>query len=156
MKNPTNEIDDIAFCGLYCGECVMHVGKVADLARDLRKECRSSRMDKTAEALSDMSFFRAFEDYPKCYEVLGAMVKLRCNRKCRGRGGNPYCAVRKCCERKQLLGCWECGDFEECGKLDFLRKNHGNAHLKNLKTLKKKGINGFLKGKKYWYTEAKV
>ena len=141
----------IAYCGLYCGDCFGHKGKVADLARDLRKELRQSRFDKTAESLSRMSFFKVYKDYPKCYEVLGALVRMRCKNACRNGGGNPFCAVRKCCQKKKIKGCWECGEFETCKKMDELKINHGNAHIKNLRTLRKKGIPAFLGGKKYWY-----
>ena len=41
--------DLVAYCGLYCGECFSYRGKVADLARDLRKELRQTRFDKVAE-----------------------------------------------------------------------------------------------------------
>ena len=37
----------IAYCGLYCGDCFAYQGKIADLARDLRKELRQSKFDKT-------------------------------------------------------------------------------------------------------------
>ena len=50
----------IAYCGLYCGDCPIYKGKIADLARDLRKELREARFDKTAEALSKNSFFKTF------------------------------------------------------------------------------------------------
>jgi hypothetical protein len=145
----------IAYCGLYCGDCFSYQGKIADLARDLRKELRKSRFDKTAESLSDLSFFKIFEDYPKCYEVLGTMVKLRCKNACRGGGGNPYCAIRKCSQKKKLEGCWECDEFEDCKKIDFLKTNHGDAHIKNLRKIAKKEVSEFLKGKKYWYSKEK-
>ncbi len=74
-----NKTDLIAYCGLYCGECFNYTGAIADLARDLRKELRNFRFDKTAGALSEISFFKDFEDYETCYKVLGAMVKLRCS-----------------------------------------------------------------------------
>ncbi len=144
----------IAYCGLYCGECPNHTGKIADLARDLRKELRNVRFDKTAETLSEMSFFQVFNDYPQCYDVLGAMVKLRCKHGCRNGGGNPYCKIRKCCQKKGLEGCWLCDEFETCKKLDELSANHGAAHIKNLQKIKKKGIDEFLNGKKYWYVKA--
>jgi hypothetical protein len=144
--------DLIAYCGLYCGDCAFHQGKIADFARDLRKELRSHRFDKTAEALSEVSFFAVFKDYPQCYDVLGAMVKLRCKNTCRGGGGPPFCKMRKCCQKKGIDGCWECAEFETCDKLDFLKSGHGDAHLKNLKKLRKEGVDGFLKGKKLWYS----
>lgn len=146
----------IAYCGLYCGECFGYKGIVADLARDLRKELRQYRFEKTAEFLSTLSFFEVFKNYPQCYEVLGALVKLRCKKACKGGGGNPMCKIRKCCQRKGFEGCWECDEFESCKKLDFLIPAHGDAHIKNLRKLKKKGVDEFLEGKKYWYTKPKV
>ena len=142
--------DLIAYCGLYCGECTGYKGKVADLARDLRKELRTAKFAKTAEALAAVPFFAVFKNYDQCYEVLGALVKFRCKKSCRGGGGPPFCEMRKCCQKKGIEGCWECGEFETCGKLDFLKPVHGDAHIKNLRTLKKKGVDAFLAGTKYW------
>ena len=144
-------LNNVAYCGLYCADCPNHTGIIADLARDLRKELRKYRFDKTAEFLSTLSFFKEFNKYSECYEVLGAMVKLRCNKTCRNRGGNPFCKIRKCCEKKGFDGCWECEDFENCNRLEFLENNHGIAHIKNLKIIKKKGLDEFISGKKYWY-----
>lgn len=145
----------IGYCGIFCGECFSYTGKIADLARDLRKELRQERFDKTAESLSGLSFFKIFNRYPDCYEVLGGMVKLRCRKGCRNGGGNPFCAIRRCCISKGFEGCWQCGEFEDCSKMDFLKANHGDAHIKNLRKIKSKGKEEFLKGKKYWYSKIK-
>ena len=147
----TEERDLIAYCGLSCGDCFGYQGKLADLARDLRKELRQAKFEKTAEAISDFPFFAVFKNYPQCYEVLGALVKFRCKRTCRGGGGPPFCKMRQCCQKKGIEGCWECDEFETCEKLDFLKPGHGEAHLKNLRTLKKQGVDAFIKGKRYWY-----
>ena len=141
--------DLIACCGLYCGECFGYKQKIADLARDLRKELRQSKFAKTATGLAEVPFFKAYQDYPQCYEVLGAMVKLRCL-SCWSGGGPPFCKMRKCCQKKGITGCWECADFETCSNLDFLKANHDDAHLKNLRILSKKGVDAFLGGKKHW------
>ena len=45
------EKDLVAYCGLYCGDCFGYKGKIADLARDLRKELRAAKFAKIAEAL---------------------------------------------------------------------------------------------------------
>ena len=140
----------IAYCGLYCGECHSYTGKIADLARDLRKELRQAKYARMAAALAEMPFFAVYKDYDKCYEVLGAMVKMRCKRTCRGGGGPPFCKMRKCCQKKGIRGCWECDEFETCVHLDFLKSVHGDAHIKNLRILSKKGVDVFLAGKKYW------
>jgi len=146
-----NQKDLIAYCGLYCGDCFGYQGKIADLARDLRKELRQTRFEKTAELLSTYSFFEAFKDYEQCYTVLGALVRLRCKKGCKNGGGPSFCKMRKCCQKKGIEGCWECDIFETCEKLTFLVPAHGNAHLKNLKKLNKSGVEKFLEGKKFWY-----
>ena len=102
MSDNEDEKDLIAYCGLYCGDCFAHKGLVADLARDLRKELRQSKFDKTAESLSTISFFKVFENYGQCYEVLGALVRFRCKNACRGGGGPPFCKMRKCCQKKGI------------------------------------------------------
>lgn len=142
--------DLIAYCGLYCGDCFGYQGKIADLARDLRKELRQAKFAKTAASLADIPFFAVFKDYPQCYEVLGAMVRFRCKNTCRGGGGPPGCKMRNCCQKKGIEGCWECEEFETCQKLDFLKANHGDAHIRNLRTIKKKGTEQFIEGKRYW------
>lgn len=146
MNNKKKKL--IAYCGLYCGDCFGYKGKIADLARDLRKELRQEKFDIIVKGIP----FKAFKNYKECYEVLGALVRLRCKNTCRGGGGNPFCKIRKCCQKKNIDGCWECKEFETCKKLDFLKANHGNAHIKNLRKLTKKSIQDFLKGKKYWYS----
>lgn len=145
----------LAYCGLYCGDCFAYKGKIADLARDLRKELRDVKFDKTAESLSSLSFFEVFKNYKQSYDVLGAMVKFRCKRACKGEGGPPFCKIRKCCQKKGIEGCWECDEFETCSKLDFLKANHGDAHIKNLRRIKRAGLDDFIKGKRLWYNKIK-
>ena len=143
--------DLIAYCGLYCGDCPSQTQTVANLARDLRKELRRYRYDKVADMLSQVSFLKEFEHYDKCYSLLGTMVKMRCNKACQGNGGSPHCKVRDCARKKKLDGCWQCDDFSTCEKLKFLETNHGVAHLKNLRKLKRQGPAEFVKSKHPWY-----
>lgn len=140
----------VTYCGLCCLDCHGHSGKIPDLARDLRKELRKAHYEKFAETLSEYPFARAFKNYRECYELLGMMMKFRCKAGCRAGGGPPFCKVRKCCESREIMGCWECSRFEGCETLDFLSGTHGNAHRKNLEILKRKGIEGFLLGKRNW------
>ena len=146
----TKEKDLIAYCGLYCGDCHGFNGKIPDLARDLRKELRASKYEKFAAVISKEPFGNALKNYKECYEALGMMVKFRCKKGCKNGGGPPFCKIRMCCQKKGFDGCWECVEFETCEKLDFLKPVHGDAHLKNLRKIKKVGDNNFLKGKKYW------
>ncbi len=138
----------VAFCGLYCGDCHSYKGEIADYARDLRKKLREAKFAKVAPGLS--KYFKTFQNYDVCYEVLGSMVKLRCKRACHNGGGNPSCKIRNCCQKNEYEGCWQCVEFEDCKKLEFLIPIHGDAHLKNLRKISKKGIKAFLEGKRHW------
>jgi len=143
----------IAFCGLYCGDCHGYSGKIPDLARDLRKELRDIHYDKFASFISTYSFGKDFKKYDECYKVLGAMVKFRCRKGCRDGGGSPFCKIRKCVQKKGFDGCWDCNDFENCDELKFLENVHGDAHIKNLRAIKRKGKKEFVRGKTLWYSK---
>ncbi|MGB3340744.1 MAG: DUF3795 domain-containing protein [bacterium] len=150
MKNKKVSKKLIAYCGLCCLDCHGFVQKIPDLARDLRKELRASRYERFANFMAGTSFGKIYKDYACCYQVLGAMVRFRCHKGCRDGGGNPFCKIRKCCIKKGFKGCWECGDFEQCKKLDFLKGVHEDAHIMNLRILKKRGEIAFLKTKRNW------
>ena len=145
----------VAYCGLYCCDCHGFNGRIPDLARDLRKELRKHRYDKFAEFISQYSFGKDFKDYEGCYRVLGAMVRFRCRKGCRKGGGSPFCKIRICAQKRGFDGCWECAEFEDCNKLEFLVPVHGDAHVKNLRKIKRKGKDNFVKGKPFWYNKIK-
>jgi len=136
----------IAYCGLYCGDCFNYKGEIAALARDLRKKLREENFAVASQGLS--RYFKEFAHYEQCYAVLGAMVRLRCKRGCKGGGGNPACKAIACCQKKDIAGCWECAEFETCTRLDFLKPIHGDEHLKNLRKLKKQGVKALLSTRK--------
>ncbi|MFC1961985.1 DUF3795 domain-containing protein [Chloroflexota bacterium] len=140
----------ITYCGLYCGDCYGYTGKIADLARDLRKELRGTKYAKFATFMATLPFGKSFQHYPECYKLLGQMLKFRCHKGCRNGGGPPFCKMRKCCQKKGFDGCWQCGEFESCEKLDFLKPVHDDAHIKNLTAIKRKGTVAFIRGKRYW------
>lgn len=148
IKKPSQK--SIAYCGLCCEDCFAHQGQIADLARDLRKKLREAKFERYAKELSKLSFFKEYKDYAKCYSVLGAMVKFRCKKYCQDNGGNPWCKIKKCCQRKKLVGCWKCESLEKCDKLKTLDPTHLDAHRKNLRKLKTEGTEKFLKAKRDW------
>lgn len=145
-KQINSKTDLVAYCGLYCGDCFSFKGTIADLSRDLRKELRQAKFSDISKGIP----FKEFKKYKECYECLGAMVRLRCKSACKGSGGNPFCAIRKCCQKKGFDGCWECDEIETCKKLNTLNEIHKDAHRKNLRTIKKKEISEFIKGKKWF------
>lgn len=138
--------DLISYCGRYCGDCFLYKGEIADLARDLRQKLSETKVDSQKFS----KYIKAFQDYEKCYEVLGAMAGLRCERACQNGGGTPSCKIRACCQRKDIPGCWDCQEFNTCDKLDVFKPIHGDANIKNLRKLKKEGVEAFLSGNRYY------
>lgn len=138
------------YCGLYCGDCAFGKGTIPDLARDLRKELREARFDKIAEVIP----FKEFKQYQQCYEVLGALVKMRC-KGCRTSSRSKFCNIAKCAIKKGYVGCWDCEGFAGCKKLEFLEPVHGEGHLKNLRKISKVGVDEWAKGKRCYYEPIK-
>lgn len=145
----------IAYCGLYCGDCLGYKQTVADLARDLRKALRQAHFGELAEVIAQVPAFKTFVNYPQCYEVLGALMKLRCTKTCRGNGGPPSCEIRTCARKRKLDGCWQCDTLETCTTLDMLRPHHGDAHVRNLRKIQRDGAAAFIEGKRHWCTARK-
>lgn len=114
----TKHLKGTSYCGLYCADCPFQ-GTIPDLARDLRKELRKYKFEKAAEVIP----FPEFKKYDDCYEVLGAMVKLRCGG-CRGGFRSKYCNIAQCSTKKGFEGCWECSEVEGCKELEFLEASH--------------------------------
>ncbi len=150
---PRKRVSVVGYCGLCCEDCFAREGKVADLARDLKKELGSVGFDRFVDAVSDVPMFKALKKYPDFNKVLDTLVNARCDKLCREGGGSPTCAVRICCNEKEIEGCWECNEFVDCEKLKFLERVHGIAHIRNLRKLKRDGVDGFLKGKHDWYVK---
>ncbi len=143
MKNEEEELT--AYCGLYCGDCFGYKGTIPDLARDLRKELRKYKFDSVAKVIP----FKEFKNYEECYACLGGMVRLRC-KGCRGGSRSKFCNIAKCVIKKGFEGCWECDEFQDCKKLNFLEPVHKDAVLKNLRRIKQVGVSEWINGNRHW------
>lgn len=149
----TRRRDLVAYCGLYCDDCFAREGKVAELATDLKSELKSVCFERFVGVVSEVPFFKALKKYPDFTAVLDVLAASRCEKSCKEGGANPACEVRICCKEKDIEGCWVCGEFVSCEKLKFLEGVHGIAHIRNLRRLKRKGVNEFVKGKHDWYVK---
>jgi len=120
----------IGYCGLNCAQCFGYKQTVSEAAKALRREMRTA---KIKEIWPEVPFLGEYEPFKK---ALDGLAMLRCTKACRGGGGNPWCKTRKCCQKKELVGCWECADYAACSKL-------AERNLKNIKTIKKAGVEKF-------------
>lgn len=124
----------VAYCGLNCAECFGYKMTVSEAAKSLRRELRAAKLK---DAWTEIPFLG---DYAAFKKSLDGLAMLRCPHACRGGGGNPWCKIRKCCQKKGFTGCWECADWSDCNKLR-------PEYIKNLKKIKRVGLEGFIKGK---------
>ena len=134
MKRATKTRSTTAYCGLDCAECQRTKGEIARLSKELRGKLEEYEFKKTAGVLAN--FMKPYANYDKCYELLGEMSGLLCEKGCRNGGGNPHCPIRTCNKTKGSEGCWACGTFETCDKLNFLKPAHGDELLADLKKLR--------------------
>jgi len=139
-------IELTAYCGLYCGDCIRYRSKAADLARDLLSELQDREFGKYAEFKSgsakQFDAVKQFDHYKECCEVLEAIIALQCNNPCRVGGGCPTfsCKILECCRQQGLEGCWQCDEFESCGKFEPLKSCHGDSPQQNLRIIKECGL----------------
>ncbi len=132
-----------AYCGLYCGDCIRYKSKAADLAHELLNELKRIEFEKYAKV--KRASVQAFERYGEMIKVVKAINTLKCDIPCRlgGDGCDKPCEIIKCVHLKDLAGCWECDECEGCDKLEFLKPFHGDGPQKNLKKIKKYGLDNW-------------
>jgi hypothetical protein len=140
----------LAYCGVYCGDCLGYTGVIADAARNFMVVLEEYKFDRTAKCVLS----EELKDYDKFYEMLGFMTGLKCPMVCREREDSGIdCKVRKCCIDRGFYACYECDDFEICDKLKSLMEGlHYAASVKNLKAIKEMGLEAWItRGKRHCY-----
>lgn len=145
-----NEVQ-VAYCGLYCGDCFIKNSDVADKAKALADRLNEVHFERYANGFANVnSEFKPLLNYNGFYDALHSLNELRCEYACKQGGGSPSCKIRKCCEAKQIDGCWLCDTFESCETLAWLAPLHKGANVRNLRKIKSEGMQSFLEGEKYW------
>ncbi len=152
MLKITSEASLIAYCGLFCGDCVIRKGEIWRLSKDLLPRLQTPEFRKLVDGLPHLhEEFNVFQDYDRCCAMLEAIVDhLQCTAVCKQGGGSTNCEIRRCCQEKGIQGCWMCDCFETCETLAWLSPVHRGAHLENLRQLRDRGVAAFLEGEKYW------
>jgi hypothetical protein len=141
-----------SFCGLYCLDCIPANKELFELLLKLDKLLEKIKFKKYAELKAKK--YKYFGNYDIFINVLKSMQKLQCRNGCyKGPvsqlGCAKNCEIRRCVIKKKYNGCWDCGIFNECKLLK--NKKINASMLKNIKLIKKYGINGWIgkRGKHY-------
>jgi hypothetical protein len=138
-----NEQDLTAYCGLYCGDCVRFQSKASDLSDELLDEIEKQHLSDYANVKKTHT--KEFENFDTLISTLKAISKFKCDLPCRlgGDGCEGSCEIIKCVKDKSIAGCWECKEFETCGKFDFLKPFHGEGPINNLRLINKYGLSNW-------------
>lgn len=146
-----NELQETAYCGIYCPDCIRYNNKYQIYARQLRDELEDIEFHKYAEV--DSPFEPNFKSYNEFIEVLTVLSALQCNKPCRVGGGcsGTPCKIMDCCLSKNFEGCWQCTDLDECEKFDILEPRCGEMPKNNIKIIQKNGIQNWIEFRDKFY-----
>lgn len=145
------QISEIAYCGLFCGDCVIRNGEIGALSDKLLASIETSDFQKLCAGLPHvMPGFEPLKDCQILMRSLAAMKKLDCVKLCKEGGGSAACRIKKCCTEKNLEGCWDCDGYVDCKTLAWLNPVHAGANIHNIERIRKLGAEIFLKGSKCW------
>ena len=132
----------LAYCGMYCGDCLGRTGVIADAASEFKAVLDKYKFRRSAECVLS----KQLPDFGDFEEKLGFMTGLRCKQVCREREDDAIaCTVRRCCIERGYFACHECGDLETCDKLSsHYNSLHYDAWMKNLKAVRDLGLEEWL------------
>jgi len=127
------------YCGIYCGDCPRYKAEFSDMCGDLLNEFENSGFSNLAKVIATKN--AEFEKYDGMLSLLKTIASLKCEAPCRlGGGRGESCEVIMCNKSRGTEGCWDCDDFEQCGKLDFLKPFCEEAPIRNLRKIKIYGV----------------
>ena len=136
----------LAFCGNYCGDCLLYHGEITDLAKVLLRRIKQMEHDHSPHHTPQLPLSDEYQQYcHRLYEALYSIDLLRCRRLCRDGGGSESCKIRKCCTHHQLAGCWECDDLTRCSILSELDPAYFEEKMRTLLEIRENGADRFLK-----------
>jgi hypothetical protein len=143
------EKDLLAYCGLFCGDCAGYSGDIAESATDLVRVLEAYQFERTSKAL----FAEQIGDYGAFRETLTFLAGLRCPTICRRRPTDETgCRIKACAAARGFYACFECDEFETCGKLADLKELHGDAGVRNLRAIRDMGLEAWLAaGQRLWF-----
>jgi len=118
-KSFENVKNQIGFCGLWCGSCVVGNGTLKELAKRCEHIIGGYGVDewgaKNFDGKEFMKGLASIQDLPICQGCLKG-------------GGNDECKIRPCASSRKVLDCIECGEIKMCMNHEALQKVRTGAH----------------------------
>ena len=117
----------VGYCGLYCGACGIHQGRIRQAVANLREVIGAFGFDKISPQLAKWE--PAFQHYEEFEKVLDGFVSLlgECPG-CAAGGGDPSCTLRQCCKEKGYTTCADCVELDSCEKAQRIVESLDELH----------------------------
>jgi len=108
-----NVKNQIGFCGLWCGSCIVGNGALKELTKRYERLIKGYGVDKwSAKDFDSKEFMKG----------LASIQTLPICKGCLKGGGNDECKIRPCALKRRILDCSECNEHMTCKNLKALQK----------------------------------
>ena len=125
-----NVKNQLAYCGLWCGSCLVGNGTVNELALECRKALTNYGVNEWGPK---------GVDYKELLKGLAAIASMEPCRGCLRGGGRTNCEIRACAIKKELPECVDCGMQEECQNSRLIHHMRSGASRVGMKVSDKPG-----------------
>ena len=100
-----NVRDQIGFCGIWCGSCIVGNGALQELTRRYKELIGVYGLEEWGP--------KDF-DYKELIKGLESMQNVQLCSGCLRGGGRENCEMRSCAEGNRIVGCYACRGIDVC------------------------------------------
>jgi hypothetical protein len=118
-----NVRNQIGFCGIWCGSCVLGNGALKELTK---------RYEEIVEKYGLVQWAPEDFDYNKFKKELASIQEVAFCSGCLKGGGRTDCEMRSCASNKKIDDCCRCDEFMTCKNSELLQKMREGARGANL------------------------
>ncbi len=122
-KRFENVKDQIGFCGIWCGSCVVGNGALRELTK---------RYEQVIQAYGLQEWGPKDFDFKEFKKALSSIQSMPLCQGCLKGDGKPNCEIRRCASKKKINDCTECDQPETCKHAEILEKMRAGALRANL------------------------
>jgi hypothetical protein len=118
IKAFENVKNQIGYCGLWCGSCIVGNGSLKELTKKYAHLVKGYGVIEWGARDFDSSEFTkglaSIQNLPTCAGCLKG-------------GGNDQCKIRPCASEKKVSDCDECNETKKCKNAEALQKVRSGA-----------------------------
>ncbi|MGD8505554.1 MAG: DUF3795 domain-containing protein [Candidatus Bathyarchaeota archaeon] len=118
LKPFENVKNQIGYCGIWCGSCVVGNGTLIELTKRYEKVIKGYGLEEWAPKDFD------FKEFSK---GLASIQGVPLCQGCQKGDGRTDCGIRACASSKSIIDCSQCDQPEACKNLEILQKMRSGA-----------------------------